>query len=202
MLKKNRIKKNKVMIFVVLVLICSMGILSACGNVSGAKDNAKDSATAGNGTVSDQEADTEDKISVVCMIFPPYDWTREVIGELIDDYEVTMLLDNGVDLHSYQPTAEDVAKISDCDVFIYVGGESDGWVEDALQETQNKERQVINLLDELGDSVREEEIVEGMQSEEEHEHTEESKGDISQDAEHEEDIEASQDEEDIEEEEK
>ena len=82
-----------------------------------------------------------------------------------------MLLDNGVDLHSYQPTADDIVKISDCDLFLYVGGESEGWVEDALKNSANKDRKVINLLDVLGDSVKSEEVVEGMQ-EEEHEHEE------------------------------
>lgn len=47
--------------------------------------------------------------------------------------DITMLLDNGVDLHSYQPTAEDIMKVSDCDLFVYVGGESDAWVDDALK---------------------------------------------------------------------
>ena len=79
----------------------------------------------------------------------------------------TMLLDNGVDLHSYQPTADDIMKISDCDLFIYVGGESDAWVEDALKEADNKDMKVINLLDVLGSSVKEEEVVEGMEAEEE-----------------------------------
>ena len=81
--------------------------------------------------------------------------------------DLTMLLDNGVDLHSYQPTADDIMKISDCDLFIYVGGESDAWVEDALKEAVNKDMKVINLLDVLGSSVKEEEVVEGMEEEEE-----------------------------------
>lgn len=76
---------------------------------------------------------------------------REILGDKADHAEVTMLLDNGVDLHSYQPTADDIIKISDCDLFIYVGGESDGWVEDALKEAANKDMQVINLLDVLGE---------------------------------------------------
>lgn len=92
---------------------------------------------------------------------------REILGDKADRAEVTMLLDNGVDLHSYQPTADDIIKISDCDLFIYVGGESDGWVEDALKEATNKEMQVINLLDVLGEQVKEEEVVEGMEAEEE-----------------------------------
>ena len=92
---------------------------------------------------------------------------REILGDKADHAEVTMLLDNGVDLHSYQPTADDIIKISDCDLFLYVGGESDGWVEDALKEATNKEMQVINLLDVLGEQVKEEEVVEGMEAEEE-----------------------------------
>ncbi len=87
-----------------------------------------------------------------------------------------MLLDNGVDLHSYQPTADDIMKISTCDMFIYVGGESDEWAENALKEATNKDMVVVNLLEVLGDSVKEEEMVEGMQ-ESEHEHEEEEADD-------------------------
>lgn len=122
-----------------------------------------------------------DKLSIVTTIFPEYDWVREILGEKADNAEITMLLDNGVDLHSYQPTADDIVKISDCDLFIYVGGESDEWVEDALRNAANGNMKVINLLEVLGDSVKTEEIVEGMQEEEheyedaeEHEHEEEA----------------------------
>ena len=94
---------------------------------------------------------------------------RAVLGDKADNAEVTMLLDNGIDLHSYQPTADDIVKISDCDLFLYVGGESDGWVDDALKNATNKNMKVINLLDVLGDSVKTEEVVEGMQ-ETEHDH--------------------------------
>lgn len=110
-----------------------------------------------------------DKLSIVTTIFPEYDWVREILGDKADNAEITMLLDNGVDLHSYQPTADDIVKISDCDLFIYVGGESDGWVEDALRNAANRNMKVINLLEVLGDSVKTEEIVEGMQEEHEHE---------------------------------
>lgn len=114
-------------------------------------------------------ADKTDKLKVVTTIFPEYDWVKEILGEKAGDAEITMLLDKGGDLHSYQPTADDIIKISDCDLFIYVGGESDGWVEDALKEATNKEMQVINLLDMLGEQVKEEEVVEGMEAEEESE---------------------------------
>lgn len=125
-----------------------------------------------------------DKLSIVTTIFPEYDWVREILGDKADNAEITMLLDNGVDLHSYQPTADDIVKISDCDLFIYVGGESDGWVEDALRNAANRNMKVINLLEILGDSVKTEEIVEGMQ--EEHEHEDAHAHDDAEEHEHEE----------------
>lgn len=125
-----------------------------------------------------------DKLSIVTTIFPEYDWVREILGDKADNAEITMLLDNGVDLHSYQPTADDIVKISDCDLFIYVGGESDGWVEDALRNAANRNMKVINLLEVLGDSVKTEEIVEGMQ-EEEHEHEDAHAHDDAEEHEHE-----------------
>ena len=111
----------------------------------------------------------ESNIKVVTTIFPEYDWVRQIAGEEADQMDITMLLDNGVDLHSYQPTAEDIMKVSDCDLFVYVGGESDAWVDDALKQAKNKDMQVVNLLDVLGNSVKEEEVIEGMEPEEEEE---------------------------------
>ncbi len=115
------------------------------------------------------------KLSIVTTIYPEYDWVNQIIGDN-DSADVILLLDNGVDLHSYQPTADDIIQISTCDLFIYVGGESDAWVEDALAEATNANMQVINLLDAIGDSAKEEEVVEGMQDkeheEDEHEYDE------------------------------
>ena len=116
---------------------------------------------------------SSDKLSIVTTIFPEYDWVMQILGDNAKNADVTMLLDNGVDLHSFQPTAEDILKISTCDLFTYVGGESDEWVEDALQEATNKDMVVINLLDVLGDNVKEEEVVEGMQPEDEEDDEEE-----------------------------
>lgn len=127
-----------------------------------------------------------DKLSIVTTIFPEYDWAREILGDKADNAEIAMLLDNGVDLHSYQPTADDIVKISDCDLFIYVGGESDGWVEDALRNAANRNMKVINLLEILGDSVKTEEIIEGMQ--EEHEHEDAHAHDDAEEHEHEEEV--------------
>lgn len=133
----------------VVAAFLALGSLTACSS-SGAKGN--------------------DKLKIVTTIFPEYDWVMNVLGDKASGADVTLLLDNGVDLHSFQPTAADIMKISSCDLFIYVGGESDEWVEDALKEAVNKDMIVINLMDELGSAVKEEEIVEGMQEEDEHDH--------------------------------
>lgn len=148
--------------------------LTACGSaktdVAVSEDPAVqgDSAveSAAEATVADTNADG--KISIVTTIFPEYDWVKAVVGDS-GSADITMLLDKGVDLHSFQPTADDIMKISTSDMFIYVGGESDDWVDDALKEATNKNMVVINLLDVLGESVKEEEVVEGMQAEEEEE---------------------------------
>jgi zinc transport system substrate-binding protein len=97
-----------------------------------------------------------------------------ILGDNPANAEVTMLLDNGADLHSYQPTASDILKISTCDVFVNVGGGSDEWVDDVLKEATNKDMVVINLMDELGNAVKEEEIIEGMEGHDhEHDHDDE-----------------------------
>ena len=118
----------------------------------------------------------KDSLSVVAAIFPAYDWAREVIGDNTETADLTLLLDSGVDLHSYQPTVDDILTISNCDVFIYVGGESDAWVTDALSQAANEDMQVIRLMDVLKDSVKEEELVEGMQAGDDHESHEHGSG--------------------------
>ena len=160
----------KKIIALLLVLLMAASMLAGCGK----QDD-------------DDTTDTTDKLNIVTTIFPEYDWVKEILGDKADNAEITMLLDNGVDLHSYQPTADDIVKISDCDLFIYVGGESDGWVEDALKNATNKDMKVINLLDVLGDKVKNEEVVEGMQEEEhEHEDGEEHEHEDGEEHEHEE----------------
>lgn len=124
------------------------------------------------------------KLKIVTTIFPEYDWVMNVLGDEKEHADVKLLLDNGVDLHSYQPTAEDILKISECDLFIYVGGESDEWVEDVLDQAKNKDMAVINLLESLGDTVKEEEVVEGMQHD--HDHDEHDEHDHEHEHEHDE----------------
>ena len=144
-----------------LAALMLVGILTGCTN------QAEIPTVTATPAGSQAQPAAEEKIRIVTTIFPEYDWVREILGDKADSAEITMLLDNGVDLHSYQPTADDLIKLSDCDLFVYVGGESDEWVEDALKSAASKDRKVIHLLDALGDSVKEEETVEGMQEEEE-----------------------------------
>ena len=100
---------------------------------------------------------TNGKKKIVVTVFPEYDWVLNILGDLKDDYEITLLMKSGTDLHSYLPSANDIASISSCDLFIYVGGESDFWVKNALENPLNKNRTVINLMELLGSRAIEEE---------------------------------------------
>lgn len=153
--------KKKIGIYALILAMAAAG-LAGCGTAEKANSSEKPLSKSG-----DKEGNKS--FSVVCTIFPEYDWTKEILGEHADDAEITYLLDNGVDLHNYQPTADDILKISSCDLFVYVGGESDEWVENALAEANNEDMKVVELMDVLGDSAKVEELKEGMQ-EDEHEH--------------------------------
>lgn len=142
----------KKIIIAVLCMLLTAGALAGCGEKNKSEKNAD--------------------LSIVATIFPGYDWVREIMGDEAENADITMLMDNGTDLHSYQPTADDISKISKCDLFIYAGGESNEWVKDALKQAENKDRKVINMMEMLGDSVKTEEVVEGMESEHDHDHDE------------------------------
>lgn len=170
----------KKFISILVAAVMAASCLSACGQVNSAALETEQSVSDTNLSTSEESQSENDnnkteKLKIVTTIFPEYDWVRQIAGDKVSDMDITMLLDNGVDMHSYQPTADDIMKISDCDLFIYVGGESDEWVNDALKEAVNKDMQVIDLLDVLGEQVKMEELVEGMQDaehEEEEEHEE------------------------------
>lgn len=84
------------------------------------------------------ENENDGKINIVCTLFPQYDWLRNIIGES-DSIELTLLIQNGSDPHSYQPTAADILTISNCDMIVYIGAESDLWVKEALERSNNKD---------------------------------------------------------------
>lgn len=170
----------KKFISILVAAVMAASCLSACGQVNSAALETEQSVSDANLSTSEESQNENDnnkteKVKIVTTIFPEYDWVRQIAGDKVSDMDITMLLDNGVDMHSYQPTADDIMKISDCDLFIYVGVESDEWVNNALKEAVNKDMQVIDLLDVLGEQVKIEELVEGMQDaehEEEEEHEE------------------------------
>ncbi len=142
------------------IIACLLSALMICLLFSACAENAVDEQESG-------------KISIVCTVFPQYDWVKQILGDLGDNAELTLLLDSGVDLHNYQPTSEDIVKITSCDLFIYIGGESDEWVEDALSQSNNEALVSLNLIDALGENAKEEETVEGMESEAEESEDEE-----------------------------
>ena len=147
------------------ILMVMMMVLGCAKKESGGSvSEAESSSTA----VESSSAETK-KISVVTTIFPAYDWVKQVVGDN-KNVEITFLIDKGVDLHSYQASAEDIAKITDSDLFVYVGGESDEWAEDIIKENPNLK--YISMVDSIGEAALAEELVEGMQ-EEEHEHAHE-----------------------------
>ena len=118
--------KNKLKKFVAIVLMVVI-VMSAMAGCSTGKD--------GDGTV-----------NILCSVFPVYDWVCEITTGA-ENVEVELLVDSGSDMHSYQATASDLVKIASCDIFVYVGGVSDGWVEDALKSAQNDKRTVLNLME-------------------------------------------------------
>lgn len=152
----------KKIISIFLTLFYTIFALTACESSSG--------------EVTETPVSSDDKIKIVTTIFPEYDWVKQILGDRYDSAEVTLLLDDGVDLHSYQPTASDILKIADCDLFIYVGGHSDTWVDDALQASTNNDMVTINLCEVLSDSLKQEEQIEGMENSHANEHAGEESG--------------------------
>lgn len=136
----------------ILASLMLTGILSGCSTGSAPEQGAK--------------------LRIVTTIFPVYDWVCQILGQQAENTEITLLMDSGVDLHNYQPTVDDMVRISACDLFLYVGGQSDAWVTDALATAENRNMTAVNLMEVLGEAVKEEEIIEGM--EHDHEHEEES----------------------------
>ncbi len=122
------------------------------------------------------------RLDIVVTIFPEYDWVREILGDRLADVSLTLLMDSGADLHSYQPTPKDIAVISGCDLFICTGGVSDKWVQDVLAQAKNPDMAVVDLMAELGDRAKAEETVEGMEAD--HDHDEEDGDGAEHDAEH------------------
>ncbi len=145
-------KLKKIHLIVLAVVLLMTGVLSGCTGASSGVNT--------------------DKIQVTATLFPQYDWMRQIIGEDNEYIELNLINDSGTDLHSYQPTVQDVALMSESDLLVYTGGESEEWVLDMQQEAANDKLQIVSLLDVLGEqAVAEEEV--GAKAERTHSHTEE-----------------------------
>ena len=142
-----------------------IGILAACGLICGSLLTG-----CGTGRAEDasEKAQDDGRISVVTTIFPQYDFVRQIAGDSVD---LKMLLKPGEETHSYEPTPQDIIAIQNSDIFIYVGGENDAWVEDILDSMPDAGMRTLKLID-CVDTV-EEEHVEGMQEQPGHSHEEE-----------------------------
>lgn len=146
---KHRKKRS---VGLIMAGVMTAGLLAGCGSA----------ATVGK---------ADERLRIVTTIYPEYNWVQNILGDNPADIQLSQLLDNGADLHSYQPTAAAMLTVSDCDLFVYLGGTSDAWVADALRQGTNPDRNALNLMETLGERAKEEELVEGMQGDEhDHEH--------------------------------
>ena len=163
--KKKKLSASSLLLAgLFLCIVLSVGC-SVVKNTSGKNTTRKNAESENTIEQNSIEKGNSNKISIVCTTFPQYDWVKNILGEEAERFYVTLLRDNGVDMHSYQPAVKDIATAGSSDLFIYVGGESDTWVEDALKEAKNKDLKAINLMETLDNFVKEEEVVEGMQEE-------------------------------------
>ena len=103
-----------------------------------------------------ENAPDPSKPQIVVTVFPIYDWMQNLLSDRAGEFGLTLLESSGADLHNYQPTVNDIYALSNCDLFVYIGGESDQWVADALTQAANKDMIVVNLMDALGALAREE----------------------------------------------
>lgn len=165
MIKLNKIKKvMSILLCVILVLI---NIISCANKNTDIKNSNLDN-------------NENKKVKIVTTIFPIYDIVRNIVPS--DKYDISMLLDSGIDIHNFQPTVQDMNEIRNADIFIYIGSESDKWVDKVLKSVNNENLKSINLMENISHIVKIEEIVEGM----EHEHDEHSENEEEHHEEHDE----------------
>lgn len=163
--------KKIISLFLAAVLV--LALASCSGNSNGSSNLSTKNENSSSQNSSNISKDDTGKISVVVSIFPAYDFSREIAG---DKAELTLLLPPGSESHSYEPTPQDIITIQNCDVFIYVGGESDVWVDKILESMDTSNMKILKMMDMV--DVVEEEIVEGMEGDEhDHDHEEDAEYD-------------------------
>jgi zinc transport system substrate-binding protein len=176
-------KKYIVLLSAITAISMMVFLLAACGaGTSDSGENAGDGKSADSAETSDDgnagsdnsgaEAEIPDgKLNVVATIFPEYDFARAISGGNAD---ISMLIDPGASVHSYDPSPGDLKTIAAADVFIYVGGESDEWADRILESIDTDNMKIVRLMDHV-ENV-EEELKEGMEPEKEEANAEEEKG--------------------------
>ncbi|GHV79389.1 high-affinity zinc uptake system binding-protein ZnuA [Spirochaetia bacterium] len=135
------------------VILLTITVIAILIFVSGCKQRTNNNGQNKNG-----------KITITATIFPPYDFVRAIAGDTVN---LSMLLPPASESHSFEPTPKDIITIQNSDIFIYVGGESDAWVNRILESMDTRTMTIIALMDTV--DVVEEEVVEGMEAEEEEE---------------------------------
>ena len=141
---------KKVIVAIALTFCAMAVVISGCGSVR-------------SGIWSD-----DGRLKVMATLFPYYDFVRQIAGDKVN---LKMLLKPGEESHSYEPTPQDIIAIQNCDIFIYVGGENDAWVEDILESMPDAGMRTLRLVDCV--ETVEEEHVEGMEEQPGHSHEDE-----------------------------
>jgi zinc transport system substrate-binding protein len=106
------------------------------------------------------------KINVTTTNFPPYDFVRQIAGDRVN---LAMLLPPGSESHSFEPSPRDIITVQNSDIFIYIGGGSDKWIDRVLQSMNTGNMKILAMIDTV--QTVEEEIVEGMEDDDEDEET-------------------------------
>ncbi|WP_026505787.1 metal ABC transporter substrate-binding protein [Butyrivibrio sp. NC3005] len=151
--------KNRILSIIVSILLGAI-VLSGCKNSESANNSNDNGAVLG--ASKDGVAKDLKSISIVCTNFPEYDFAKQITG---DKGDVTLLLKPGAESHTFEPTPQDIIKIQNCDLFVYVGGDSDEWVDGVLESMDTSKMTVFKLMDQV--DLVEEELVEGMEEEKE-----------------------------------
>ena len=158
---------NKNSILTAAAMFVLTAALSACAE-TGASEAAESRRSISEVSDGIEGTDGTERLSIVCTNFPEYDFARQIVGDKAD---VTMLLKLGAESHTYEPSPEDIITIQNSDMFVYVGGDSDAWVDGILDSMDQSRMAVFKLMDQV--QTVEEETVEGMEPEEEGEEKEE-----------------------------
>ena len=147
-----------------IVLVLSAASLWGC--TGGQGEPAADGRPGAAAEAAAGETVTGKSPGIVTTGYPQYDFVRQILGDNPAGMEVTYLLGSGVDMHNYQPSADDIIKIRTSDLFLYIGGESDQWVDTLIGQVREEAFHPVALVDIV--EMKEEKIVEGMEHDHDH----------------------------------